>query len=175
PPARSARSRTASSPAAAKKPRTSPRPPRPATCSPPCSIRCATGRPGPWPPRPRREQARTPAARDRPQVWPPPPGGAAAGLIDPTAGRRNAPCPADRQPAGTRRDDRSRAPAQTPTLHLGQPTTPYPVSPATASVAGIRTGLKVVRPAGRSTLTPAPIPACLKPPGNQEKKGTSSP
>jgi Transposase IS116/IS110/IS902 family len=78
--------------------KTSPTPRRPATCSPPCSARCAAGRPGPWPPaaapRRPREQARTPAARDRPPLWPPPPGGAAAPLIDPAAGTRNAPSPA---------------------------------------------------------------------------------
>ena len=94
---RSATSKTASSPAAARRPRASPRPRRPATCSPPCSTRRATGRPGPWPPAPppgtRREQGRTRAVRDRPQVWPPPPGGAAAPLIDPAARTRNAPCP----------------------------------------------------------------------------------
>jgi transposase len=69
--------KTASSPAAAPKPATSPRPPRPATCSPASSTRCATGRPGHWPSAPpparQREQARTRAARDRLQVWPPPP------------------------------------------------------------------------------------------------------
>jgi len=76
PAARSVTSRTASSPAAVARRRTSPRPQRPATCSPVSSTRCATGTPGPWlpapPPKTRREQARARAARDRPQVWPPP-------------------------------------------------------------------------------------------------------
>ena len=76
PAARSAASKTASSPAAARRRRTSPRPPRPATCSPACSTRCVMATSAPWrpaPPRPRHEQPRARAARHRPQVWPPPP------------------------------------------------------------------------------------------------------
>jgi len=78
----------------------SPRPPRPASCSPASSTRCATGRSDPWPPaathtRPG-EQARTRAARDRRQAWPPPPGGAAAPVIDPAARRGPPHAPAAR-------------------------------------------------------------------------------
>jgi hypothetical protein len=72
----SASAKTPSSPAAARRHATSPKSPRPASRSPASSTRCATGRPGPWPPVPQprrqREQARTRAARDRLQVWPPP-------------------------------------------------------------------------------------------------------
>ena len=74
---RYASSRTPSSPAAARRRATSPRSPRPASCSPASSTRCATGTSDPWPPAPRQrsrqgEQARPRAARDRPHVWPPP-------------------------------------------------------------------------------------------------------
>jgi transposase len=84
----SARPRTLSSPAAAPRRATSPRWPRPASCSPACSMRCATGRPGAWPPARhsrQREQAWARAARDRRSAWPPPPGGVAVVLIDPAA------------------------------------------------------------------------------------------
>ncbi len=101
--------------AVAGKRATSPRLPRPATCSPASSTRCVTGRPGHWPGAPPREtpdeQARTRPARDREQVWPPPPGGAAAPLIHPAVRTRNAPCPRGQSPREPRRDDRSRRPA----------------------------------------------------------------
>jgi Transposase IS116/IS110/IS902 family len=64
-------------------------PPRPASCSPTSSTRCATGTPDPWPPvlrsmRPG-EQARLRAARDRFRVWPPPRAAWPPHLIDPAA------------------------------------------------------------------------------------------
>ena len=49
---RSARPGTPSSPAAAPRRATSPRSPRPASCSPTSSTRCATGTSGPWTPPP---------------------------------------------------------------------------------------------------------------------------
>jgi hypothetical protein len=41
--------------------------------------------------------------------------------------------------------------------------------------AGSRTGLKVVRPTGRSTLTPALLPACLEPGREPAEKGHIDP
>ena len=73
---RSARPGTPSSPAAAPRRATSPRSPRPASCSPTSSTRCATGTSGHWTPPPQStrpgEQARPRAARDRLRVWPRP-------------------------------------------------------------------------------------------------------
>ena len=154
PPGRSGTSRTASSPAAARKRATSPRLPRPATCSPASSTRCVTGRPDHWPGAPPREtpreQARTRAARDRPQVWPPPPGGAAAPLIDPAARTRNAPCPRGQPPREPRRDDRSRRPASQRDCTWGAATTTY-LFPAPGSI-----GRRQDRPQGRSSSRGAP-------------------
>ena len=164
--ARSGTSRTASSPAAARKRATSPRLPRPATCSPASSTPCATGRPGHWPGAPPpgtpREQARTRAARDREQVWPPPPGGAAAPLIDPAARTRNAPCPRGQPPREPRRDDRSRRPASQRDCTWGAPTTTY-LFPARASIRR-----KQDRPQGRSSsralhLDPGPASGMPEP------------
>jgi transposase len=136
PAARPVSSRTASPPAAAGRRGTSPRPRRPASCSPVSSTRCATGKSGRWPPAPARprpgEQARTRAARDRLQVWPPPPGGAAAPLIDPAARRGPPHAPA----AGNRGNPEGMTAARrlpSTRLHRGagtQPhTAPFPAAP----------------------------------------------
>jgi Transposase IS116/IS110/IS902 family len=171
-------SKTASSPAAAKMPATSPRPQRPATCSPASSTQCVTGRPDPWPPapppRPRREQAPSAAARDRLQVWPPPPGGAAAPLIDPAARTRNAPCTRGPVPREPRRDDRSRAPARTEAAagahhnHM----TPFPAREA--SQAAGPASRSFVQP-GAPPLTLVPLPACLETSRKPGGKGHNQP
>ena len=107
-----------------------PRPRRPASCLPASSMRCATGKSGPWPPAAARsrpgEQARTRAARDRPQVWPPPCGGAAAALIDPAARTRTAPCPRGRNRGNPEGMTAARRLPDT-RLHRGAGTQPHTV------------------------------------------------
>ncbi len=74
---RSTRPGTPSSPVAAPRRATSPRSPRPVSCSPTSSTRCATGTSGHWTPPAQQhrrpgEQAQPRAVRDRLRVWPRP-------------------------------------------------------------------------------------------------------
>ena len=169
-----ASARTTSSPAAAPRHATSPRSPRPASCSPGSSTPCATARSDPWPPPCGRpcEQARTRAARDRWFNWPPPPGGAAVCLIDPAARTRTRPMPPRQPAAGTPEGMNAAASLpRTRTAHGARHPATHTV-PGPASVRRRKASVKVVRPAGRSTLTPAFLRRARNPDRNRRKTGT---
>jgi len=60
-------------------------------------------------------------------------------------------------------------------LHRGGTHNPYTEFPALASIRRKGASLKVVRPAGRSTLTLAPFRRALSRAGNRKKNGHTRP